>query len=381
MSNINIAGAGGGGGGTIAIGTTPITGGVDTRVLFQQGTTVGESAGLTFDYTNQLLAVGGAGHTDPNGNVALAIKGLHDTDLVNITDGTRQFGIYVGANSFATGVGGVLFETLTNDPFGFGINNGAPNLVINANNTVVIGANPTNTPSGLFVYNIYSLPITSPPNYERGIFDFTTAANVLTIGTQKGGTGSSRNINFVVDTSSAALFDNIGVFTLSTGATKTLAIGNGGNNALFGGIWFNFPETFTNYAFLNNAGLATLFNDAAQLEFRIANNTQFHITSLNTRVSGDSVLGFASNSAGAGDLLAADTAFSRIPPVSSVPTIAIGNGTLADASGTIKAKTKAGAPLATDVPAGTWVLIRDTTNNTTKMYYNNAGTLQSVALV
>jgi hypothetical protein len=46
----------------------------------------------------------------------------------------------------------------------------------------------------------------------------------------------------------------------------------------------------------------------------------------------------------------------------------------------IIAWTKAGAPVAADIPASTWALIRDTTNNTTKVYYNNAGTLMSVAL-
>jgi len=46
----------------------------------------------------------------------------------------------------------------------------------------------------------------------------------------------------------------------------------------------------------------------------------------------------------------------------------------------IIAGTKAGAPVAADIPSGTFAVIRDTTNSTTKLYYNNAGTLQSVAL-
>lgn len=60
--------------------------------------------------------------------------------------------------------------------------------------------------------------------------------------------------------------------------------------------------------------------------------------------------------------------------------LAIGTGG-GDASGTIKAKTKAGAFVAGDIPASTWICGRDTTNNTTKMYYNNAGALLAVALV
>lgn len=43
--------------------------------------------------------------------------------------------------------------------------------------------------------------------------------------------------------------------------------------------------------------------------------------------------------------------------------------------------TKAGAPNTTDIPAGTAAIVRDTVGATTKLYYNNAGSLQSVALV
>jgi hypothetical protein len=46
----------------------------------------------------------------------------------------------------------------------------------------------------------------------------------------------------------------------------------------------------------------------------------------------------------------------------------------------IVAWAKAGAPVATDIPVGTFALIRDTSGGTTKLYYNNAGTLQSVTL-
>jgi len=44
------------------------------------------------------------------------------------------------------------------------------------------------------VYNTY----TDASNYERGAFDWTTTANTLTIGTQNAGTGSTRNLQFVV---------------------------------------------------------------------------------------------------------------------------------------------------------------------------------------
>lgn len=43
------------------------------------------------------------------------------------------------------------------------------------------------------VYNTF----TDASNYERGVFDWGTAANTLTIGTQKAGTGSDRNMNLI----------------------------------------------------------------------------------------------------------------------------------------------------------------------------------------
>jgi hypothetical protein len=38
---------------------------------------------------------------------------------------------------------------------------------------------------------------TSTVNYEKGVFDWATSANVLTIGAVKGGTGTARSVNFV----------------------------------------------------------------------------------------------------------------------------------------------------------------------------------------
>jgi len=42
------------------------------------------------------------------------------------------------------------------------------------------------------VYNTF----TDASNYERGVFDWTTAANILTIGTAAAGTGTQRNVNY-----------------------------------------------------------------------------------------------------------------------------------------------------------------------------------------
>src|SRR5262245_61491009 len=49
------------------------------------------------------------------------------------------------------------------------------------------------TAQAQYVYNTY----TDASNYERGVFDWTTTANTLTIGTQAGGTGTARSVALV----------------------------------------------------------------------------------------------------------------------------------------------------------------------------------------
>lgn len=46
----------------------------------------------------------------------------------------------------------------------------------------------------------------------------------------------------------------------------------------------------------------------------------------------------------------------------------------------MKARSGAGAPSTSDIPTGEWCLWRDTSGGTTKVYYNNAGAIQSVTL-
>ena len=50
------------------------------------------------------------------------------------------------------------------------------------------------TATGFAVYNTVDTA-TGPTNYERGVFDWTTTANVLTVGTANGGTGSARSLH------------------------------------------------------------------------------------------------------------------------------------------------------------------------------------------
>ena len=51
-----------------------------------------------------------------------------------------------------------------------------------------------------------------------------------------------------------------------------------------------------------------------------------------------------------------------------------GNGVI------LVSRSGAGAPTSSDLPSGDWMMWRDTSGSTTKLYYNNAGTLMSVSL-
>jgi hypothetical protein len=82
------------------------------------------------------------------------------------------------------------------------LGNAASTDVLAFNSDTILARDTTNTlaqrngvnAQTFRLYNTY----TDASNYERGVFDWTTTANVLTIGTQNAGTGSARNLQFVV---------------------------------------------------------------------------------------------------------------------------------------------------------------------------------------
>jgi hypothetical protein len=101
---------------------------------------------------------------------------------------------------------------------GFGFTDGSAN-------TAIANTSATTTAQSLTVYNTWSggtLP--TPTNYERATIDWTTNAGQLTIGTQKGGTGSARGIAFVGGTSGVPTAANYIFFDRDTGAAWDLAI-------------------------------------------------------------------------------------------------------------------------------------------------------------
>ena len=68
------------------------------------------------------------------------------------------------------------------------------------------------------IYNTY----TDASNYERGIFDWQSNTNVLTIGTQNAGTGSARDLRIIANNNTVAYFSSNGLVTVN----NSILIGN-----------------------------------------------------------------------------------------------------------------------------------------------------------
>jgi hypothetical protein len=78
------------------------------------------------------------------------------------------------------------------------------------------------------------------------------------------------------------------------------------------------------------------------------------------------------NNAGSSDLtLIKNTTINSVPDIVSIA---------GAAGGVFTARSGAGAPTTSDIAAGKYAVWRDTSGATTKLYYNNAGSIQSVAL-
>lgn len=110
-----------------------------------------------------------------------------------------------------------------------GFSNGTPDTSLWRDGAVIVAVGNSQsggTASALRVYNTTDNAGGAPTNYERGIFDWTTSANILMIGTQTGGTGSARHFQVTRQTTNGT--NNI-YFTSATFTTTSMpAAGNAG---------------------------------------------------------------------------------------------------------------------------------------------------------
>jgi hypothetical protein len=105
-------------------------------------------------------------------------------------------GFNVSTNNASIGIGGMIvrstgaysWSSSSLDPWQAGgdtfLNRDAANIIAQRNGTNV---------QTLRIYNTF----TDASNYERGVFDWGTTSNTLTIGTQAAGTGTARNVTLL----------------------------------------------------------------------------------------------------------------------------------------------------------------------------------------
>lgn len=183
------------GGGVLAGAFSFITG-ADTNIVLGHDAGGGTYNILSLSGVNQdggnIGLVGGATgdgilYVESTGGIAL-IDGNHAQVAVDDTFGLNIQHEYIltwaagGTNAFS-------------QPKSVGLAQGSPN-----SNIAVYNPSSLASAAGLQVYNNAD-PVNGPynaVNYERLVVDFTTTSNVATIGTQFGGTGSARNLQFVV---------------------------------------------------------------------------------------------------------------------------------------------------------------------------------------
>jgi len=287
------------------------------------------------------LQIGGNSYfnIDKAGNLAAA-QGMN----LMASEGSLTVGYYNGgavfidartsAANIMTGSGGAIGFSSTASAF-----SATPDTAILRDAAGILAQRNSTNAQVFRCYNTF----TDGSNYERACFDWSVSTGIggvatLTLGTQAAGTGTIRAISFVAGTSYP--------FQFQYDPTTSTSFWYLGNNGTWHGRTSGFESIQLNVQ--NNTGVI------------LSSNCGLLINSTNNLTGGSIDTGLTRKAAGV---------------------ISIDDGTFGSSNGTINAKSKAGAPTTSDVPSGTWVLIRDTTNNTTKMYYNNAGTLQTVALV
>ena len=145
---------------------------------------IGGTSQLVLDSSGTLSAV-----------AVIATGNLGNPSHSGFTTGAARMGLLQDFNGFGLYASGVLgWNNSTSDAY----NNHDTGLFRDAAVGVLAMGNK-NTPTTAMGFRVYNTTDqvgtnTAPTNYERGVVDWTTTANTLTIGTQSGGTGTARAV-------------------------------------------------------------------------------------------------------------------------------------------------------------------------------------------
>lgn len=102
--------------------------GTSDKIVFNTGSQV-QAAQIN---TAGLVSIGTTVTSDTNGNIRLNVQGSTNTDVIEATDGTVQFGVFLAGSI------GALLGTVTNHTLGFFTNDGSSLLNINTSGTTDI---------------------------------------------------------------------------------------------------------------------------------------------------------------------------------------------------------------------------------------------------
>jgi hypothetical protein len=202
------AACGAGGGGT--------PGGANTNVQFNSSGSFGGDAGFTYAGNGQV--------THALGTITANAKALNITGTWNAAGVVFDAPLFMNITNTASATGSMLVD----------LQLGGTSFLTLGKQANLAVSNGTSA-SSLTAYNTVDTP-QNPTNYERGVFDWTTTANTLTIGVQVAGTGTMR-----------ALSIGFGLGGFGAGGT----ISEDTNNIYVGG-------SNTGFAIYKGGGLASL---------------------------------------------------------------------------------------------------------------------------
>jgi hypothetical protein len=183
-----------------------------------------------------------------NGTTWAAATPASSTDASALTSGTLADARLSSNVTLLTSAQTLTNKTLTTPNVG----NGSTNAILTAYTANILSVANSTTACGFSIFNTR----TDASNYEAGIFDFTTNANSLTIGTTKAGSGTARRVRinsaeqidfyctdtsrmFQVSTSAVTAFNSLGFQWFSSASDPTTSSSPFSNGSSYCAVYKN----------------------------------------------------------------------------------------------------------------------------------------------